>query len=113
MKAPKHITLRWSAMLFKVLSYKHRAPPEHFTEATTLSGKAGWRVGGWTGLEGSGFKGSRWFKGSRRVARKVGLQALLCAASVSSVPLWLKKSLARTTTETQRTQRLHRETIPA
>src|SRR2546423_15513717 len=102
MKAPKHITLRWSAMLFKVLSYKHRAPPEHFTEATTLfrvKPVRGWRVGGWTGLEGSGFKGSRWFKGSRRVARKVGLQTLLCAASVSSVPLWLKKSLAKTTTE--------------
>ena len=42
MKAPKHIALRWSAMLFKVHSYKHRAPPEHFTEARDFSGKAGW-----------------------------------------------------------------------
>jgi hypothetical protein len=25
------VALRWSAMLFQAQSYKHRAPPEHFT----------------------------------------------------------------------------------
>src|ERR1043165_1641565 len=35
--------------------------------------------------------------------------ALLCAASVFSVSLWLMNSEQKHTTETQRTQRLHRE----
>src|ERR1043165_5898024 len=35
--------------------------------------------------------------------------ALLCAASVFSVSLWLMTSEQKHTTETQRTQRLHRE----
>jgi len=37
----------------------------------------------------------------------VGL--LLCATSVFSVSLWLTEFAAKLTTETQRTQRLHRE----
>ena len=35
--------------------------------------------------------------------------ALLCATSVFSVSLWLMNSEQKHTTETQRTQRLHRE----
>jgi len=34
---------------------------------------------------------------------------LLCATSGFSVPLWLTNFAAKLTTETQRTQRLHRE----
>src|SRR6185503_376115 len=34
---------------------------------------------------------------------------VLCAISVFSVPLWLRNLFEKTTTETQRTPRLHRE----
>jgi len=37
--------------------------------------------------------------------------ALLCATSVFSVSLWLTEFAAKLTTETQRTQRLHREGV--
>ncbi|HEX7774883.1 MAG TPA: glycosyltransferase, partial [Pyrinomonadaceae bacterium] len=39
------------------------------------------------------------------------LQTLLCATSVSSVSLWLRDQPVQGTTETQRTQRLHREEL--
>jgi|SRR5215208_688916 len=42
-------------------------------------------------------------------ARKVGIHALLCATFVCSVPLWFIIAQKKTTTETQSTQRLHRE----
>ena len=93
-------------MLFKVLSYKHRAPPEHFTEATTLSGKAGWRVGGWTGLEGSGFKVVQGFKARCTKSRLTGSSlcslCVLCASVVKKIP---SKNNHRDTEDTEVAQR--------
>jgi hypothetical protein len=45
----------------------------------------------------------------RGFAQKVLVQRFLCATSVFSVSLWLMNSEQKHTTETQRTQRLHRE----
>jgi hypothetical protein len=45
----------------------------------------------------------------RCFAQKVLVLRVLCAISVSSVSLWLMNSEQKLTTETQRTQRLHRE----
>jgi hypothetical protein len=46
---------------------------------------------------------------SKRLCLKSHNGALLCATSVFSVSLWLMNSWQKHTTETQRTQRLHRE----
>src|ERR1044072_7470690 len=46
---------------------------------------------------------------SVRLCTKSHDNALLCATSVFSVSLWVVKSEQKKTTETQRTQRLHRE----
>src|ERR1043165_9918043 len=47
--------------------------------------------------------------GARELCRKSPNSALLCAASVFSVSLWCVFARNSSTTETQRTQRLHRE----
>src|ERR1044072_1219328 len=47
--------------------------------------------------------------GANQLCTRSHNNALLCATSVFSVSLWLMNSEQKHTTETQRTQRLHRE----